>query len=104
MENMAATAEAEEMAEKADMAEKREMVVERAAIVEAEAVKIGAVAAISKIKVARIPNPAIRPLAPSTISVMDPIKPRNAQTMGLVARHHKCSPGFDRTQRPALAA
>ena len=45
------------------------MAAEGAAIVEAEAVKIAAGAAISKTKVARIPNPAIRPLAPTAISV-----------------------------------
>ena len=55
-ENMAETAEAAEMA------------TEEAAIVEAEAVKIAAEAAVSKIKVARISNPAIRPLAPTAIS------------------------------------
>ena len=54
---MAATVEAAEMA------------AEGAAIVEAGAVKIAAGAAVSKIKVARIPNPAIRPLAPTAISV-----------------------------------
>ena len=53
---MAATAEAAELAE-------------GAAIVEAEAVKIEAWAAVSKTKVVRIPNPAIRPLAPTVISV-----------------------------------
>ena len=40
-----------------------------AAIVEAEAVKIAAGATVSKTKVARIPNPAIRPLAPTATSV-----------------------------------
>ena len=45
------------------------IVVEGAAIVEAEAVKIAAGAAVSKIKVARIPNSAIRPLALTAISV-----------------------------------
>ena len=57
MENMVATAEAAEMAAKG------------AAIVEAEAIKIAAGAAVSKIKVARIPNPAIRPLGPTAIYV-----------------------------------
>ena len=63
MENMAATAEVAKMVEEAEMA------VEGAAIVEAEAVKIAAGAAVSKIKVARIPNPAVRPFAPTIISV-----------------------------------
>ena len=45
------------------------MAAEGVAIVEAEAVKIAAGAAISKIKVARIPNPAIRSLALTAISV-----------------------------------
>ena len=63
MENVAATAEAVEMAEAA------EMVAEEVAIVKAEAVKIAAGAAASKIKVARISNPAIRSLAPTAISV-----------------------------------
>ena len=40
-----------------------------AAIVEAEAVKIARGATVSKIKIARIPNPAIRPLAPTATSV-----------------------------------
>ena len=45
-----------------------EMAAEGAAIVELEAVKIAAGMAEGKIKVARIPNPAIRPLAPTAIS------------------------------------
>ena len=60
---MAATAEAAEMADEADM------VAEGAAIVEAETVKTAAWAVVSKIKVARIPNMAIRPHAPPAISV-----------------------------------
>ena len=40
-----------------------------AAIVEVDAVNIAAGTAISKIKVAGIPNPAIRPLAPTAIPV-----------------------------------
>ena len=63
MENIAATAEAVEMTEVAEMA------VEGAAIVEVEAVKITARVAVSNRKVARIPNSAIRPLAPTAISV-----------------------------------
>ena len=58
---MAATAEAAKMAEAAEMAE-------GAAIVEADEVRIAAGAAVSKIKVARIPNPAIPPLASTVIS------------------------------------
>ena len=53
---------------------------ERAAIVEAEAVKITAREAVSRRKVARIPNPAIRSLFPPATSVYNPTKPRNAQT------------------------
>ena len=49
---MAATAEAAEMAEVAEMEE-------GAAIVEVEAVKTAAGTAVSKRKVANIPNPAI---------------------------------------------
>ena len=64
---MAATAEAAKMA------------AEGATIGQAEAVKIAAGAAVSKKQVARVPNPAIRPLAPTAISILDPIKPRNAQ-------------------------
>ena len=60
---MAATVEAAEMAEAAQMATKG------VAIVEAEAVKIAAGAAVSKTKEVRIPNPAIRPLGPTAISV-----------------------------------
>ena len=59
---MAATVEAVEMAEEAEMA------AEGAAIMEVE-VKVAAGAAVSKIKVSRIPNPARRPLAPTAISV-----------------------------------
>ena len=70
---MAATAEAAEMAEAAE-------IVEGAAIVEAEAVKLAAGAEVSKIKVARIPNPSIRSLAPIDIRGLNPAKPRNAQT------------------------
>ena len=57
MENMAATVGAAEMA------------AEGSAIVEAGAVKIAARAAVSKMKVERILNPAIRRLAPTAISV-----------------------------------
>ena len=57
MENTAATAEAAEMA------------AEGAATVEAEAVKITAGETVSRRKVARIPNPAIRPLPPNATSV-----------------------------------
>ena len=46
-----------------------EMAAEGAAIVEAEAVKLAAGAAVSKIKVARIPSPAIRLLALTATSV-----------------------------------
>ena len=66
---MAATAEATEMPEAAEIAEEAQMAAEAAAIVEAEAVKIAAGAAVSKIKVARILNSAIRPLAPTAVSV-----------------------------------
>ena len=66
---MVVTAEAAEMAEAAETAEEAELAVEWAAIVEAEAVKTAPGAAVSKIKVARIPDPAIRPLAPTAISV-----------------------------------
>ena len=51
------------------MAEKAQMAAEGAAFVNAEAVKIAAEAAVSKRKVAKIPNPAIRPLAPTALSV-----------------------------------
>ena len=54
---MVATAEAAKMVEEA------EMPAEGAEIVEAEAVQIAGGAAVSKIKVARIPSPAITPLA-----------------------------------------
>ena len=50
------------MAEAAEMAD-------GAAIMEAEAVENAAGAAVSKRKVARIPNPATRPLTPTAISV-----------------------------------
>ena len=59
------------------------MAAEGAAIVKAGAVKIAAGAAVSRRKVARTPNPAIRPLAPTAISVYDPTKPWNAQILGL---------------------
>ena len=52
-----------------EMAGAAEMTTERAAIVEVEAVKTTAGAAVSKRKVARIPSPAIRPLAPTVVSV-----------------------------------
>ena len=61
MESMAAKAEAEEMAKETEMA------AEGTAMVEAEVVKIAAGAALSKIKVAKITNPAI-PLAPTAFS------------------------------------
>ena len=54
---MAATAEAADMS------------AEGAAIMEAEAVKIAVGAVVSKRKVARVPNPAIRPLGPTAVSV-----------------------------------
>ena len=60
---MAATAEAMEMTEEAEMA------AEVAEIMEAEAVKIAARVEVSKRRVARILNPAIIPLAPTTIPV-----------------------------------
>ena len=63
MENIAATAEAAEMAEEAKMA------AEGSAIVEAEVVKIAAGTAVSKINVAKIPSPAIKPLVPTATSV-----------------------------------
>ena len=59
------------------------MAAEGAAIVEAEAVKNAAGAVVSKIKVARIQNLAIRPPALTAISASDPTKPRNAQTLRL---------------------
>ena len=74
MENIAATAETAKMEEAAEMAP------DGAAIVEAEAVKFAAGAAVNKRKVARIPNPAIRPLAPTATSVKNSTKPRNDQT------------------------
>ena len=58
---MAATAGATKTAEVAEMAE-AEKAAEWAATMEAEAIKISTGAAASKRKVARIPNPAIRPL------------------------------------------
>ena len=60
---MAATVEAAEITEAAEMA------AERAATVESEAVKTAAAAVLSKRKVARIPNPAIGPLAPTAICI-----------------------------------
>ena len=51
------------------MAEEAEMAAEGAGTVEAEAVKFATEAAVSKIKVTRIPNPAIRPLTPTDNSV-----------------------------------
>ena len=63
MDNMAATAETAEMANGAEIA------AEEAAVVKAETVKIAAGVVVNKRKVARIPNPAIRPLGPTTISV-----------------------------------
>ena len=63
----AATAEAAETAEVAEMAEAAKAV-EWAAIVEAEAVKITAGETVSRRKVARILNPAIRPLPPNATS------------------------------------
>ena len=68
MENMTPTAEAAETVEVAEMAEAAKAA-EWAAIVEAEAVKIAAGGAVSRRKVARIPNPATRPLAPTASSV-----------------------------------
>ena len=65
---MAATAEAAETAGVAKMA-KAAKAAEWAAIVEAEAVKIRAGEAVSRRKVARIPNPVIRPLPPNATSV-----------------------------------
>ena len=62
MGNTAETAEVAEMIETAKAAE-------WAATAEAEAVKITAGEAVSRKKVARIPNPAIRPLPPTTTSV-----------------------------------
>ena len=58
-----------ETAETAEMTEATEMAAEGAAIVQAEELNIAAGAVVSKRKVARIPNPAIRPLAPTAISV-----------------------------------
>ena len=66
---MAVTTEAAEMAEAAKMAEKAQMAMEWAAIVDAEAVRTATGAAVSKIKVTGIPNPAIIPLASTAISV-----------------------------------
>ena len=66
---MATTAEVAKRAEAVERAEVAKMAAEGVAIVEAEAVKIAAGAAVSKRKVARIPNPAIRPLAMTAISV-----------------------------------
>ena len=74
MENMAASAEAAATAEAAETAEVAEMAeavkaAEWVAIVEAEGVKITAGEAVSRRIVARILNPAIRPLPPNAISV-----------------------------------
>ena len=77
-----ATAEAAKMAEAAEMTEAAVMA-GGAAIVEAEAVNIAAGADVSKIKTGRIPNPEMRPLTPTSISIQNPTKPRNAQTLGL---------------------
>ena len=68
MENMAATAEAEETAEAAEMAEAAKAA-EWVATVEAEAIKLVAGAVVSKRKVAMIRNQAIRPLVPTATSV-----------------------------------
>ena len=68
IENMTATAKAAETAEMVEMAEAA-TAAEWAAIVEAETVKIAARKAVSRRKVAWIPNPAIRPLAPTATSV-----------------------------------
>ena len=68
MENMAATVEAAETVEVVEMAEAAKAV-EWVAIVEAVAVKIAAGAAVIKMKVVRIPNPSIRPLASTATSV-----------------------------------
>ena len=65
---MASTAEAAGTAEVAEMVEAAKAV-EWAATVEAKAVEIAAWATVSQRKVAWIPNPAIRPLAPTTTSV-----------------------------------
>ena len=65
---MAATAEAAATVEVAEMAEAAKAA-EWTAIVETEAVKITAGEAVSGRKVARIPNPAIRPLHPNATSV-----------------------------------
>ena len=65
---MAATMEAAETAEVAEMAEGAKAA-EWAAIVEAEAVKLAAGQAVRRRKIARIPNPAIRLLAPTATSV-----------------------------------
>ena len=67
MENMSASAEAAETVEVAEMAEAAKAA-EWAAIVEAEALKIAAGAVVSKRKLGRIPNPAIRSLAPTATS------------------------------------
>ena len=65
---MAAMAEAAETVEVAEMAEVA-TAAEWAAIVAAEVVKIAAGEAVNRRKVARISNPAIRPLAPAATSV-----------------------------------
>ena len=64
----AATVEAAETAEVAEMAEAAKAA-EWAAIVEAEAVKITGGEAVSRRKVARIPNPAIILVPPNATSV-----------------------------------
>ena len=74
MENMTATVET------AKMTEAEEMAAEEAGIEEAQAVKFATGVAVSKTKVARIPNPVIKPLAPTAISIQDPNKPQKAQT------------------------
>ena len=64
----AATAEAAETGDVAEMAEAAKAA-DWAAIVEAEAVTVTAGEAVSRRKVARILNPAIRPLPPNATSV-----------------------------------
>ena len=68
MAEAAKTAEAAETAGVAGMA-KLETAAEWAAIVETEAVKITTGEAVSRKKVARIPNPALRPLVPTATSI-----------------------------------
>ena len=74
MENMAATAEATASAEAGKTVEVAETAeaakaAEWAATVEAEVVKIAAGETVYRRKVARVPNPAIRPLPPNATSV-----------------------------------